>query len=122
MIRDFTFIDDIIESLLLVANKPATPNSLYNSLNPDPATSSSPFRIFNIGNGNPIPLSEYIKAIENKLGIISDKNYLEMQPGDVVTTSANTEELYKWIEFRPQTSIKKGISEFVDWYKNYYKI
>jgi UDP-glucuronate 4-epimerase len=122
MIRDFTFIDDIIESLFLVANKPATPNTLYNSLYPDPATSSSPFRIFNIGNGNPIQLSKYINAIENKLGIISDKNYLEMQPGDVLCTSANTDELFKWIEYRPQTSIKDGISEFVDWYKNYYKI
>ena len=122
MVRDFTFVDDIVEGLIRVLDKPATPNPAFNAANPDPATSSAPYRVFNIGNNQPTPLMDYIAALEGALGITAVKNYLPMQPGDVPATSANTDELNAWVGFKPNTAVKDGVARFVDWYRGYYKV
>ena len=122
MVRDFTFVDDIVEGLIRVLDKPATPNPAFNPANPDPATSSAPYRVFNIGNNQPTPLMDYIAALESALGITAIKNYLPMQPGDVPATSANTDELNAWVGFKPNTAVKDGVARFVDWYRGYYKV
>ena len=121
MVRDFTFVDDIVEGLIRVLDKPATPNPAFNPANPDPATSSAPYRVFNIGNNQPTPLMDYIAALESALGITAIKNYLPMQPGDVPATSANTDELDAWVGFKPDTAVKDGVARFVDWYRGYYQ-
>ena len=120
MIRDFTYIDDIVESLVRIIDKVATPNTSFNAKHPDPATSHAPYRIFNIGNNQPTPLMDYIDAIEAALNKKAIKNLMDMQPGDVPLTSADTSELNQWVNFKPNTSIKEGVKRFVDWYKNYY--
>ena len=121
MVRDFTFVDDIVEGLIRVLDKPATPNPAFNPANPDPATSSAPYRVFNIGNNQPTPLMDYIAALESALGVTAKKNYLPMQPGDVPATSANTDELDAWVGFKPDTAVKDGVARFVDWYRGYYQ-
>ncbi|OGQ86106.1 MAG: hypothetical protein A2512_06120 [Deltaproteobacteria bacterium RIFOXYD12_FULL_56_24] len=122
MVRDFTFIDDIVEGVLRVADKPATANPAFDPANPDPATSNVPYRVFNIGNSLPTPLMDYIKALENALGRTARKNYLPMQAGDVPATSANTDELNNWVGFKPDTDMAQGVARFVDWYRSYYKV
>jgi UDP-glucuronate 4-epimerase len=122
MIRDFTFVDDIVEGLIRVADKTPAPNPFYDSSKPDPGTSNAPYRVLNIGNSIPTPLMDYISALENALNIKSKKNFLPMQLGDVVATSADTSELYKWVDFKPNTEVKDGIDKFVKWYRSYYKI
>ena len=121
MTRDFTFIDDITESLSRIVQKKATSDSSFDLYNPNPKKSWAPYRIFNIGNSNPTKLMDFIFAIEEKIGKNAIKNYEEIQPGDVSSTFAETESLQKWIGFKPNTSIKDGIDKFVDWYKEYYK-
>ncbi len=120
MMRDFTFVDDIISSIRLLFDKKASPSSSYISDEPDPSISSAPYRIFNIGNSQPISLMEYITALEDSLGLKACKHYLPLQPGDVPSTSADTSKLKKWIGFKPSTSITDGISRFVSWYLEYY--
>ncbi len=120
MIRDFTYIDDIVEGVTRVLDKPATPDINFNALNPDPAASNAPYRVFNIGNGNPTPLMDYIAALETALGVVAKKNFMPMQPGDVPETSANTSELGKWVGFRPDTPVATGVQKFVKWYLDYY--
>ncbi len=120
MIRDFTYIDDIVESLVRVMDKVATPDASFDAKHPDPAISHAPYRIFNIGNNQPTPLMDYIEAIESALDKKAIKNLMDMQPGDVPLTSADTSELNQWVNFKPNTSIKEGVKRFVDWYKNYY--
>ena len=122
MIRDFTFIDDIVESLLRLIKKPPSKDEGFNKKIPNPSSSWAPHRIFNIGNSNPTSLMVFIEAIEKNLGKKAKKNYLPMQPGDVSATSANTELLEKWVDFKPSTSVDKGIECFIDWYKDFYKI
>jgi UDP-glucuronate 4-epimerase len=122
MLRDFTYIDDIVEGIIRVAEKPALPNASFETNKPDPATSSAPYRIFNIGNNNPTPLLHYILALEKSLGLTAHKIYHPMQPGDVQATFANTDELNDWIGFKPSTPIELGVSKFVDWYRSYYHI
>jgi UDP-glucuronate 4-epimerase len=122
MVRDFTFVDDIVEGLIRVADKPATPNAAFDPANPDTATSSAPYRVFNIGNNKPTPLMDYIKALESALGVTAKKNYLPMQSGDVPVTAANTDELEAWIGFKPNTAVNDGVRLFVDWYLSYYKV
>jgi UDP-glucuronate 4-epimerase len=121
MVRDFTFIDDIVEGIVRVADKAAAPNPAFNPAYPDPGTSSAPYRVFNIGNNHPIPLMDYISALERALGVAAIKNYLPMQPGDVPATSANTAELNAWVGFKPNTAVTDGITQFADWYRGYYK-
>jgi UDP-glucuronate 4-epimerase len=120
MIRDFTYVGDIVESLVRIVDKIATPNTSFDKEYPDPATSNAPYRIFNIGNNQPIPLMDYIEAIESALHKKAVKNLVSLQPGDVPLTSADTSELNQWVNFKPNTSIKEGVRLFVDWYKNYY--
>ena len=122
MIRDFTFIDDITESLFRVINKKATSDSNFDYLQPSPSSSWAPYRIFNIGNSNPINLMDFISTIEEILGCKAKKEFLDMQPGDVASTSADTALLENWIGFKPRTSIKEGIKKFIDWYKDFYNI
>jgi UDP-glucuronate 4-epimerase len=121
MVRDFTYIDDVVKATILVADKPATPNPNFDPLNPDPASSTAPYRVFNIGNSTPTPLLDYITALESALGLDAKKNYLPMQPGDVPATAADTDELKEWVGFKPQTTVEQGVSQFVDWYRGYYK-
>lgn len=121
MVRDFTFIDDIVEGVIRVADKPATPSSIFDSANPDPATSNAPYRVFNIGNNRPTQLMDYIEALEVALGVEAIKNYLPMQPGDLPATAANTDELDAWAGFKPNTAVTEGVTQFVQWYLSYYK-
>ena len=120
MMRDFTYIDDIVASVNETLFKTATPNSNFDAHHPDPATSHAPYRIFNIGNSQPIPLMQFIETIEDALGKKAIKKMMGMQAGDVKITSADTSELNQWVNFKPNTSIKEGVKRFVDWYKNYY--
>ena len=120
MVRDFTYIDDIVEGVIRVLDKPAAPNPAYDPANPDPATGSAPYRVFNIGNSQPTPLMDYIGAIEAALDKEAQKNYLPLQPGDVPATSADTTELGLWVGFRPYTPVPEGVKRFVDWYLSFY--
>ena len=122
MIRDFTYIDDIVESLVRVINKTATSDNDFDKLDPNPSTSWSPHRVFNIGNSNPVELMEFISAIEDSIGSKANKNYMPMQPGDVIATSADTKLLEEWIDFKPKTSIHVGVKKFVEWYREFYQI
>ena len=121
MTRDFTYIDDIVEGVVRVVNKVATPDEHYSADRPDCATSNVPYRIFNIGNGQPTPLMSYIDSIESALGKKANINYLPMQQGDVVATSADTRELKEWVGFSPNTPVGTGVGNFVDWYRGYYR-
>ena len=120
MARDFTYIDDIVEGVILVLDKVAEPNPDFDPLKPDPQTSAAPFRVFNIGNGAPTPLMDYIGALEAALGITAKKNMMPMQPGDVPATSADTSELFKWVGFAPNTDVRDGVKRFVEWYLAYH--
>lgn len=120
MVRDFTYIDDIIESLVRLLDQPAAPDPAFDPANPDPATSWAPHRVFNIGNSNPTPLMEYIKAIESALGITAQKDFLPMQPGDVPATAADTAALEAWVGFKPNTAVNEGVARFVAWYREFY--
>ena len=122
MIRDFTYIDDIVKAIVLLTDKPATAHNAFNSANPHPAISDAPYRIFNIGNNNPTSLMSYIEALEKSLGLEAKKNYLPMQIGDVPATASNTDALNEWIGFKPNTLLSAGVENFVTWYKSYYQI
>tara|TARA_B100000700_G_C15049238_1_gene859442 strand:+ start:1937 stop:2959 length:1023 start_codon:yes stop_codon:yes gene_type:complete len=122
MSRDFTFIDDIIESLIRVINKPPLSNPDYDCLNPNPSNSWAPHKVFNIGNSCPTPLMEYIKAIEDSLGMKAEKDFLPLQPGDVPATASDTTLLESWTGFKPNTPIKEGVSQFIEWYKGFYNV
>ena len=120
MMRDFTYIDDIVESIYRLLKKPPKCSKQFDSDNPDPSFSWAPFRIFNIGNSSPTPLLEYIEAIENALGIKSKRNYMPIQPGDVPDTYADTSSLEKYINFKPATSVENGVNNFISWYLEFY--
>jgi UDP-glucuronate 4-epimerase len=118
--RDFTYIDDIVEGVIRVADKPATPNPAFDPAHPDPATSSAPYRLLNIGNNQAVPLMEFIKTMEAALGLVARKNFRPMQAGDVLATAANTDELDAWVGFKPGTPLIDGIARFVAWYRGFY--
>ncbi|MDX7998852.1 NAD-dependent epimerase [Xenorhabdus sp. Reich] len=118
--RDFTYIDDIIEGIIRVSDIPPVYNELWTPKSGSPANSSAPYKIYNIGNGTPVDLMDYINALENSLGIKAIKNMLPMQPGDVYSTWANTEELFKVTKYKPSIKVKDGVKEFMLWYKQYY--
>jgi UDP-glucuronate 4-epimerase len=120
MQRDFTFVDDIVEGVLRVVDRVATPNPTYDSASADPATSNAPYRVFNIGNSSPVPLLEFIGCIEEALGRQAEKILLPMQDGDVPATYANTDALNQWVGFVPGTPLKVGIERFVAWYRGYF--
>ncbi len=118
--RDFTYIDDIVEAVVRTLDHPAEPNPTWDSANPDPATSSAPYRIYNIGNNTPVALLDFIGCIEKALGRSALKNFLPQQPGDMAATYANVDALIADIGFRPATPIQTGIDNFVAWYKTFY--
>lgn len=122
MMRDFTFVDDIVEAISRLVEKKARPNPEWSGKNPDPSSSYAPYKIYNIGNNSPVSLMEFIEAIEEKVGKKAIKNYMPLQAGDVPATYAEVEDLYRDIDFRPQTSIKDGVGKFVDWYIDYYNV
>jgi len=120
MERDFTYIDDIVEGIVRLIPKAPNPNDEWNGDDPDPATSFAPYRIFNIGNSSPIKLMDFIGEIEKQLGKEAEKNMMPMQPGDVPKTWADVEDLFEYIDFKPQVGIDEGVKNFIDWYKDYY--
>jgi UDP-glucuronate 4-epimerase len=122
MQRDFTFIDDIVEGVVRVLDKVATADAGYRTDSPDPGTSDAPYRVFNIGNNNPVPLMGFIGAIEQALGREAAKNLLPLQDGDVPDTYADVNALADWVGFTPKTSIEDGIRRFVAWYREYYRV
>lgn len=120
--RDFTFVDDIVEGVIRASDQIAEPNANWSGEQPDPATSTAPFRIFNIGNNNPVKLAEYIQAIEQALGIVATKEMLPLQAGDVPDTFADSFELERAIGYKPTTSVIDGVRQFVEWYRSFYAI
>ena len=121
MVRDFTYIDDIVESIYRLLNLPAVPREDFDRRSPDPSKSWAPHNIFNIGNSRPTQLVDYIKAIESALNLKASLEYLPMQDGDVEVTESDTTSLESWIDFKPNTSIEFGVKKFVDWYLDFYK-
>ena len=119
--RDFTYVDDIVEGVIRVLDKPAKPNVKWDGDNPDPGTSLAPWRVYNIGNNNPVQLMDYIEALESSLGLKAIKDLLPLQPGDVPDTYANVDDLVKEFDYKPSTKMNQGVQNFVDWYKSYYK-
>ncbi|MCE0812373.1 NAD-dependent epimerase [Buttiauxella sp. S04-F03] len=122
MRRDFTYIDDIAEAIVRLQDVIPQADATWTVEEGTPATSSAPYRVYNIGNSNPVTLMDYITALENSLGKVAQKNMMPMQPGDVLETSADTKALYDVIGFKPQTSVQDGVQRFVDWYKAFYKV
>ena len=122
MKRDFTYIDDIVEGVIRVMDRNAAANPEYDPIAADPATSNVPYRVFNIGNNNPVQLLDFIGAIENALGMKAEKRLLPLQDGDVPATYANTDLLNDWVGFVPGTSVEDGVGRFVSWYRDYYKV
>lgn len=121
MLRDFTFVNDIVESIFRLTQRPAKRNPKWSGLTPDPGTSYAPYRVYNIGNNSPVKLLDFIEAIEKKLGITAKKKFLPLQAGDVPQTFANVEDLINDIQFKPETKIQDGIDQFIEWYVSYYK-
>jgi len=122
MARDFTYIDDIVESITRLIPKPPVPDTSWDGGNPDPATSFAPYQIFNIGSNNPVQLMEFIGEIEKQTGITANKHYMPIQAGDVPKSWADVEDLFDYTGYRPEWTVQKGIAEFVKWYRNYYKV
>ncbi len=122
MKRDFTYIDDIVEGIIRVSDNPAKPNTDWNGLAPDPSSSKAPYKIYNIGNNNPVKLMDFISAIESSLGKSAIINLLPLQDGDVPATIANVDDLVKDLDYKPNTTIRTGIENFIAWYKEYYGI
>ena len=122
MKRDFTYIDDIAEAIVRLQDVIPQADENWTVESGSPATSSAPYRVYNIGNSQPVTLMNYIEAIEKALGITAVKNLMPMQPGDVLETSADTEALFKAIGFKPQTSVEEGVERFVAWYRDFYQV
>jgi UDP-glucuronate 4-epimerase len=122
MIRDFTYVDDIVKGVISAVNNPAKPNENWNGDFPDAASSTAPYRLYNIGNSSPVKLIDFITALEQVLGITAKKDFLPIQPGDVKATWADIEDISKELDFHPDTPLIEGIGNFVSWYKNFYKL
>jgi UDP-glucuronate 4-epimerase len=120
--RDFTYIDDIVEGVIRVLDQPPVKNSAWNSKKPDPSSSSAPWRVYNIGQQQPIELLDYIAALESHLGRKAQLNLLPLQPGDVPDTFADVEDLVTAVGYRPTTSVNEGTSRFISWYRAYYRV
>jgi len=120
MVRDFTYIDDIAEGVVRVLDRPAAADPAFDPAQPDPARSNAPYRVFNIGNSDPVRLMDFIESIEQSLGKPALKNFLPLQDGDVPATFAEVTELTGWTGFKPATPVREGVARFVDWYRSYY--
>lgn len=121
MKRDFTYVDDIVEGVIRVLDRAAVSNPVYDPVLADPATSDAPYRVFNIGNNNPVALLDFIGCIEDALGKKAEKRLLPLQDGDVPATYANTDALREWVGFVPGTTVQQGVGRFVAWYRDYYR-
>ncbi len=122
MQRDFTYIDDIVEGVVRVIERPARPNPQWSGDNPDPGSSYAPYKIYNIGNNQPVELMHFIEVIEDTLGKKAKKNLLPLQPGDVPATYANIDDLVRDTGFKPSTPLEVGIPRFIEWYRDYFKV
>ncbi len=122
MVRDFTYVDDIVEGIVRLAHVPATADQAWDPEKPDPSISAAPYRICNIGNSSPVQLMDYLEAIEEALGKKAEKEFLPMQPGDVHATWADTSSLEAITHFKPATPVRQGVKAFVDWYRDYYNV
>ncbi len=122
MLRDFTYIEDIVEGVIRVIDNPAKPDPTWNGVDGRVSTSSAPYKVYNIGNNNPVKLMDFIEAIENKLGTTIEKNMMPIQAGDVPATYADVTDLVEDLDYKPATPIQKGIDNFVDWYLEFFKI
>ena len=120
MVRDFTYVDDIVEGIKRVIANPPQGNSDWTGEHPDPSTSKAPYKVYNIGNNDPVTLLDFIKAIEEELGIEAEKIMMDLQPGDVPATYANVEDLMADLGYKPETNIRDGIRSFLSWYKGFY--
>ncbi|WP_018404337.1 NAD-dependent epimerase [Marinobacter gelidimuriae] len=120
--RDFTYIDDIVEGVVRTLDQIAQPNPQWSGAQPDPSTSRGPYRIYNIGSNNPVELARFIETIEHCTGKKAEKNLLPMQPGDVVATYANVDSLINDVGYKPETQLEQGIEQFVQWYRDFYKV
>ena len=120
--RDFTYIDDIVEGVIRVLDKPSVPNPDWSGDNPDSGTSYAPWRIYNISNNNPVELKDYIAALENALGKKAQKELLPLQPGDMPDTNANIDDLIADFNYKPTTNLNTGMEKFVEWFYSYYEI
>jgi len=121
MKRDFTYIDDIVEGVIRIAEKIPSPNPNWSGNSPDPSTSCAPYKLYNIGNNNPVELMDFIEALELNLNRKAEKNFLPMQSGDVPATYADVDDLEREVGFKPATTVEAGIKSFVEWYKGYYR-
>jgi UDP-glucuronate 4-epimerase len=121
MQRDFTYIDDIVEGVVRILDNPSQPNPRWSGDHPDPGTSSAPYRLYNIGNHQPVDLMRFVEVLEEVLGKKAEKNFLPMQPGDVPATCADVDDLIKDVAFKPDTPIEVGVRRFVEWYRQYYQ-
>jgi len=120
MVRDFTYVADIVEGITRVIDHPPTGNTEWHGDAPDPSTSPAPYKVYNIGNNNPVKLMDFIEAIEDKLGVKARKEMLPIQPGDVPATFADVSDLELDLDYKPQTAVRDGIEAFVEWYRGYY--
>jgi UDP-glucuronate 4-epimerase len=121
MKRDFTYVDDVVEGVVRVLDRPPGGDPAFDPADPDPARSRAPYRVFNIGNSDPVPLLDFIGAIEAATGCVAQKRLLPMQPGDVPATFADTRDLEAWVGFRPGTDVGEGVRRFVEWYRLHYR-
>ena len=122
MKRDFTYVDDIVEGVIRTLDRTAEPDAAFDSDRPDPGRSKAPFRVFNIGNHDPVQLMDFVTAIESTLGMSAQKNFMPLQDGDVPATYADTEALNAWTGFAPATSVQDGVARFVAWYRDSYRV
>ena len=122
MVRDFTYVDDIVEGVIRVIDNPPQGNPEWSGTHPDPSTSKAPYKVYNIGNQNPVKLMDFIEAIEQNLGKIATKEMLPIQPGDVAATSADVSDLVENLGYKPETTVQFGIERFIEWYRNYYQV
>ena len=122
MVRDFTYVDDIVEGIIRVVDRPAAPNPSWDPLQPDPQSSPAPWRVYNIGNNNPIRLLDFVEAIEKRLGKKAERIMMDIQPGDVPATYANVADLRADMDYTPDTSLEQGVNAFIEWYQNYYNV
>ena len=120
MSRDFTYVDDIVDGIIKVIDNPAVKSDKFDANNPNPSISSAPYKIYNIGNNAPVQLLDFIKTLETSIGIEAKKNFMDMQDGDVVSTYADTSDLIKDFDYKPDTDLAVGIGEVVQWYKEFY--
>lgn len=120
MMRDFTYVDDIVESIKRLVPKPPLGDADFDFTHPTPAKSTAPYQVFNIGNNNPVKLMDFVTNIEEAIGKKAEINFMPLQPGDVPKTYANVESLFNYVNFKPATPIKQGIANFISWYREYY--